>query len=59
VLRHPVTRKGLVRLRLCAHSGVVTDETVSKRQGDRYRAARDLVWGDPWSLPEGHSLPGS
>jgi ribosomal protein RSM22 (predicted rRNA methylase) len=59
VLRHPVTRKGLVALRLCTREGTVAPETVSKRQGDRYRAARDLVWGDPWSYQEGHSLPGS
>jgi ribosomal protein RSM22 (predicted rRNA methylase) len=48
VLRHPVYGKGLVRLRLCTPSGAAADEIISKRQGDRYRAARDLGWGDPW-----------
>jgi ribosomal protein RSM22 (predicted rRNA methylase) len=27
--------------------GEVGQEVVSKRQGDRYRAARDTSWGDP------------
>jgi ribosomal protein RSM22 (predicted rRNA methylase) len=48
VLRHPVKRKGLVQLRLCTPSGAATDEIVSQRQGARYRAARDVEWGDPW-----------
>jgi ribosomal protein RSM22 (predicted rRNA methylase) len=48
VLRHPAYGKGLVRLRLCAPTGTATDEIISKRQGERYRAARDLAWGDAW-----------
>ncbi len=50
VLRRPVTRKGLVALRLCTDAGSVAEEIVSKRQGERYRAARDIVWGDPWPV---------
>jgi ribosomal protein RSM22 (predicted rRNA methylase) len=46
VLRHPLTRKGLVQLRLCTPEGTVRDEIVSKRQGPRYRLARDTDWGD-------------
>ncbi len=48
VLRHPEKRKGLVKVRLCAPSGAAVDEVISQRQGERYRAARDLSWGDPW-----------
>jgi ribosomal protein RSM22 (predicted rRNA methylase) len=48
VLRHPVYGKGLVRLRLCAPGGDAEEVIVSKRQGERYRAARDLAWGDTW-----------
>jgi ribosomal protein RSM22 (predicted rRNA methylase) len=48
VVRRPVYGRGLVRLRLCTPTGVVTDELISRRQGERYRAARDLAWGDPW-----------
>ncbi|WP_188285700.1 small ribosomal subunit Rsm22 family protein [Streptomyces sp. CBMA29] len=48
VVRHPQIRKGLVLLDLCtADRGLVRD-TVSKRHGDTYRAARDASWGDAW-----------
>jgi len=45
ILRHPQLRGGHVLLRVCAHDGV-RPETVSKREGDRYRRARKLSWGD-------------
>ncbi|RKT55245.1 small ribosomal subunit Rsm22 family protein [Saccharothrix australiensis] len=48
VLRHPVRRKGMARLRLCAGDGTAVDRVVSKRDPDAYRAARDVEWGDPW-----------
>ncbi|KAB8195554.1 rRNA methyltransferase [Nonomuraea phyllanthi] len=48
ILRHPVKRKGMVSLRLCAGEEGVQDVIVSKRQGDLYRAARDAAWGDGW-----------
>jgi ribosomal protein RSM22 (predicted rRNA methylase) len=48
ILRHPLHRKGMEILRVCTADGTAVVETVSKRQGDRYRAARDLTWGDPW-----------
>jgi ribosomal protein RSM22 (predicted rRNA methylase) len=48
ILRHPLHRKGMVLLRVCAANGTAIAETISKRQGDRYRAARDLAWGDAW-----------
>ncbi|WP_245934181.1 small ribosomal subunit Rsm22 family protein [Branchiibius hedensis] len=46
VLRHPVKRKGLVELTLCRPDGSAGREIVSKKQGPRYRAARDVDWGD-------------
>jgi ribosomal protein RSM22 (predicted rRNA methylase) len=51
ILRHPLTRKGMVTLRLCAGDGGVRDIVVSKRHGDAYRAARDAAWGEAW--PQG------
>jgi ribosomal protein RSM22 (predicted rRNA methylase) len=45
ILRHPQVRGGHVLLRLCAIDGV-RPETVSRRDGDRYRRARKLSWGD-------------
>jgi ribosomal protein RSM22 (predicted rRNA methylase) len=53
VVRRPERRKGLVALRLCTPDGRLADETVSRRQGDRYRAARDLSWGDLWAWDGG------
>ncbi|MFI6395232.1 small ribosomal subunit Rsm22 family protein [Nonomuraea sp. NPDC050547] len=46
VLRHPRTRKGLVTLTLCGDG--VSDQNVSKRDGELYRAARDTAWGEAW-----------
>lgn len=55
VLRHPQTRKGLVRLELCRADGSASAEVVSRRQGPRYRAARHAGWGDQW--PDGGTDP--
>jgi ribosomal protein RSM22 (predicted rRNA methylase) len=48
VVRHPLTRKGQVLLDLCTADGALHRATVSKRSGERYRAARRTAWGDPW-----------
>lgn len=57
VLRHPQQGKGLVKLRLCTANGI-EPAIVSKRQGDLYRAARDLEWGDRWPpAPRTDDLP--
>ena len=48
VLRHPQTRKGLVTLEVCGRDGSTGQVLVSKRQGELYRAARGVEWGDPW-----------
>ena len=46
VLRHPQKRKGLVSLQVCSADRGVVDVTISKRQGEVYKAARDVSWGD-------------
>ena len=46
VLRHPMTRKGLVQLEVCRSDGSSGRVVVTKRSGDAYRTARDLAWGD-------------
>ncbi|WBB64690.1 rRNA methyltransferase [Streptomyces sp. WMMC500] len=48
VVRHPQLRKGQVLLELCTADEGLARTTVSKRQGPRYRAARDVRWGDAW-----------
>ncbi|GAA1013012.1 rRNA methyltransferase [Streptomyces sp. F-3] len=47
IVRHPRIRKGQVLLDLCEPEGL-HGRTVTKRHGDRYKPARDAVWGDPW-----------
>ncbi|MFJ3923918.1 small ribosomal subunit Rsm22 family protein [Streptomyces sp. NPDC090022] len=47
VTRKPQIRKGLVLLDLCGPDGL-RRETVTKRHGDLYKAARDTPWGAPW-----------
>ncbi|AKH82079.1 rRNA methyltransferase [Streptomyces sp. CNQ-509] len=56
VVRHPQLRKGLVLLELCTAGEGLARTTVSKRQGPRYRAARDVRWGGAWPPPgdDGH-----
>ncbi|MGW2812161.1 small ribosomal subunit Rsm22 family protein [Streptomyces sp. NPDC001415] len=48
VTRRPQIRKGQVLLDLCTAEEQLRRETVSKRHGSLYRAARDAEWGDPW-----------
>lgn len=48
ILRHPVYAKGRVLLTLCESDPGVQLRTVSKRNSDSYRAARDAQWGDTW-----------
>jgi ribosomal protein RSM22 (predicted rRNA methylase) len=53
VLRHPVTRKGLVQLEVCAATGATERVVVTRRDPAAYRAARDTEWGDAWGRPPG------
>lgn len=48
ILRHPHKRKGLVTLQVCTPDDGVAQTLVSKRQGETYRRARDVEWGDAW-----------
>lgn len=48
VIRKPQTRKGQMLLDLCTETEGLRRETVSKRHGPLYRAARDASWGDAW-----------
>jgi ribosomal protein RSM22 (predicted rRNA methylase) len=53
ILRHPQLRKGQVLLELCAGERGLHRETVSKRHGPLYRAARAADWGDTWPPDSG------
>ncbi|MFJ8002860.1 small ribosomal subunit Rsm22 family protein [Streptomyces fagopyri] len=51
VVRRPQIRKGQVLLDLCGPDESLHRETVTKRHGPLYRAARDADWGDAWPPP--------
>ena len=53
VVRRPQIRKGQVLLDLCGPDEFLHRETVTKRHGPLYRAARDADWGDAWLPPSG------
>jgi ribosomal protein RSM22 (predicted rRNA methylase) len=46
VLARPRAASGTVRLKLCCSSGEVEERLVTKRQGDAFKAARRVDWGD-------------
>jgi ribosomal protein RSM22 (predicted rRNA methylase) len=48
VLRHPRFAKGRVDLQVCQQSGQAERVTVTKRDRQKYRAARKIEWGDGW-----------
>ncbi|MGA5097672.1 small ribosomal subunit Rsm22 family protein [Streptomyces lavendulocolor] len=48
VVRRPQIRKGQVLLELCTEGDGLRRETVTKRHGTLYKAARDVAWGDEW-----------
>ncbi len=52
VVRKPQIRKGQVLLDLCTPEDGLARETVTKRHGPLYKAARDTDWGDEWASPQ-------
>jgi ribosomal protein RSM22 (predicted rRNA methylase) len=51
VVRRPQIRKGQVLLDLCGPDESLHRDTVTKRHGPLYKAARDADWGDAWPAP--------
>jgi ribosomal protein RSM22 (predicted rRNA methylase) len=48
IVRKPQLRKGQVLLDLCTAEDGLRRDTVTKRHGADYRAARAAAWGDDW-----------
>jgi ribosomal protein RSM22 (predicted rRNA methylase) len=46
IIRPPQVRSGHVRLVTSERDGAVHERTVSRKQGETYRAARKAAWGD-------------
>ncbi|WP_258036970.1 small ribosomal subunit Rsm22 family protein [Streptomyces sp. SM14] len=57
IVRRPQQRKGQVLLDLCTTGDGLRRTTVTKRDRDAYRAARDAEWGEPWPPPGGERAP--
>jgi ribosomal protein RSM22 (predicted rRNA methylase) len=49
VIAPPRAGSGKVELKLCASEGKAESVLVTKREGARYKQARRLDWGEPWS----------
>jgi ribosomal protein RSM22 (predicted rRNA methylase) len=49
IVRHPQVGKGHIKLELCAQDGLGL-VTISKKQGEVYRRARRVKWGDAWDI---------
>ena len=47
VLAPPRTGKGHLTVKLCRTDGTAGERTISRRDGDLWRTARKLDWGDP------------
>ena len=58
VLRRPVAQSRRVSLRLCTSEGL-RQELVTRREGERYRAARKTRWGDGWQPAAGEAGDGT
>jgi ribosomal protein RSM22 (predicted rRNA methylase) len=46
IVRHPQKGTGHVRFTLCTDEGKLVEKTISRKDKDLYRAARDAEWGD-------------
>jgi ribosomal protein RSM22 (predicted rRNA methylase) len=46
VLGTPRGRSGLVQLKLCKQDGTAREQTISKREGELFKTARRIDWGD-------------
>lgn len=46
ILRHPEKHSGHLTLELCTHDGSIQNKTISKRDGELYKQARKLEWGN-------------
>jgi ribosomal protein RSM22 (predicted rRNA methylase) len=46
IVRHPLKQSGFVRLALCTEQGKLEEKTITRKDKDSYRMARDAEWGD-------------
>lgn len=46
IVRHPLKQSGHVQLTLCTDQGKLIEKTISRKQKNLYKSARDSNWGD-------------
>lgn len=46
IVRHPIKSSGFVRMRVCTDEGRLEEKTITRKEKERYRIARDAEWGD-------------
>ncbi|MBI3508931.1 MAG: hypothetical protein HY069_04790 [Chlamydiia bacterium] len=46
ILRHPIQTSGQVQLVLCTHSGEIEKKSITRKEGEIYKAAKHAKWGD-------------
>ena len=49
VIAHPRTSSGRISLKLCQSDGTVAERVVTRRDGEAFKIARRLDWGDALS----------
>jgi ribosomal protein RSM22 (predicted rRNA methylase) len=47
VIRHPIQLKGHIKLELCTPEGL-EKRTITRSQGEAFKAARRIKWGEEW-----------
>jgi ribosomal protein RSM22 (predicted rRNA methylase) len=48
VIRHPIQLKGHIKLELCTAGEGLQQQTVTRSQGEAFKAARKVKWGETW-----------
>ena len=46
IIRHPLKQSGHVRLTVCTDQGKIEEKTISRKDKELYRQARDSEWGN-------------
>lgn len=47
IVRHPLKHIGHMKLTLCTEEGTLVERTISRKDKELYKRARDAEWGDP------------
>jgi ribosomal protein RSM22 (predicted rRNA methylase) len=48
IVRHPLKQSGFVQLTLCTSHGAIEKRSVTRKNKDLYKEAKNVCWGDLW-----------